>query len=72
MRCNTMRQRISMSSEKKEKPVKVKCSPHHFVVTGWTTKGGIQSANQMRCAQCLLVVCLEQLNSQEWKDKNGI
>ena len=60
-----------MSQEKKEKPVKVECKPHHFVVTGWTTKGGHQTANAMRCAQCLMPVNLEQLESQEWKDKNG-
>lgn len=60
-----------MAQQKTEKPAKVKCSPHHFVVVGWMTKGGHQSATMMRCAQCLMPVNLEQLESQEWKDSQG-
>ena len=60
-----------MTQEKKEKPAKVVCNPHHFIITGWMTKGGHQNATHMRCAQCMMPVNLEQLESQEWKDKNG-
>lgn len=56
-----------MSAEKKEK---VKCE-HHFVVTGWMIKGGMQNATQMRCAHCLVPKCLEELQSREWKEKEG-
>lgn len=60
-----------MTQEKKEKCAKVVCNPHHFIITGWTIKGGMQNATHMRCAQCMMPVNLEQLESQEWKDKNG-
>ncbi len=60
-----------MSAEKSDKPAKVKCNPHNFIVTGWITKGGMQNATSMRCAQCMMPVNLEQLESQEWRDKQG-
>ncbi|HAT1796295.1 TPA: hypothetical protein JBL19_06200 [Legionella pneumophila] len=58
-----------MSEEKKEQVAK--CKVHHFIVTGWLTKGGNQSATHMRCAQCLMPVCLEELQSKEWKEAQG-
>jgi len=60
-----------MSKEKTEKTEKVPCK-HHFIVTGWMTKGGHQHATGMRCSHCLTPACLEQLESQEWRDKQGI
>jgi hypothetical protein len=60
-----------MSKEKTEKCEKIACKPHHFIVTGWNTKGGSQNATHLRCAQCMMPVNLEQLESQEWKDKQG-
>lgn len=59
------------SAKSSEKCEKVKCNPHHFIITGWITKGGIQNATTMRCCQCMMPVNLEQLESQEWKEKNG-
>lgn len=61
-----------MTQEKKEKPEKVKCTPHHFIVTGWSIKGGLQNATLMRCAQCLILANLEQIESQEWKQSQGM
>lgn len=63
-----------MSAEKKEKnekPEKIKCNPHTFIITGWMTKGGHQNATAMRCSHCMMPVNLEQLESQEWKDSQG-
>lgn len=59
-----------MSQEKKEKATKEPCK-HHFVVTGFMIKGGHQNATQMRCAQCLMPVSLEELESKEWKEAQG-
>jgi hypothetical protein len=60
-----------MSKEKCEKVDKENCK-HHYVVTGWMTRGGNQTATAMRCAHCLKNACLEQLDSLEFKEKNGI
>lgn len=60
-----------MVAEKKDKE-KFKCSQHNFVITGWMSKGGNQNATQMRCSHCLLHMCLEELNSKEWKESQGM
>lgn len=59
-----------MSAEKKDKQDKEPCK-HHFVVTGWMTKGGHQNATSMRCSHCLIPANLEQLESKEWKESQG-
>jgi len=62
-----------MSVEKKEcKEQVTKCKVHHYIVTGWNLKGGHNQAMQMRCAQCLLPVSLEELEQKEWRDAEGI
>jgi len=61
-----------MTVDKKEKLEKFKCNPHSFLVTGWMIKGGANRATTMRCTQCLMPVSVEQLESQEWKDSQGI
>lgn len=60
-----------MTEEKKEKPLRFKCNPHHYIITGWSTKGGIQNATTMRCCQCLRLASVEELESQEFRDKEG-
>lgn len=60
-----------MTQEKKEKEQVTKCKTHHYLVTGWMTKGGHKQAIQMRCAQCLMPVSLEELESKEWKEAQG-
>ena len=55
-----------MTAEKKEcKEQVTKCKVHHFIVTGWNIKGGHQQAMNMRCAQCLLPVSLEELEQKK-------
>lgn len=61
-----------MSAEKKSKCEKPKCEKHNFIVTGWLTKGGVQNATAMRCSHCLTHACLEQLQSQEFRDSQGL
>jgi len=57
-----------MTKEKKDIEVKSDCF-HHYVVTGWNTKGGIQNATQMRCAHCLQFACLERQASKEFAEQ---
>lgn len=54
------------------KPAKIKECAHNFLVTHWMIRGTSHSATELRCSHCLLPVSLEQLTSQEFKDKNGI
>ena len=62
-----------MTEEKKNlKEVITKCKVHHYIVTGWTIKGGHQQASQMRCFQCLLPVSLQELEQKEWREAEGI
>ncbi len=61
-----------MSADKKEKEPKFKCNPHHYIITQWVTKGGIQNATNMRCAQCLTAISLEELQSKELRESMGI
>ena len=61
-----------MTDKKVCKEVMTKCKIHHFIVTGWIIKGGHQQASQMRCAQCLLPVSLEELEQKEWRENEGI
>lgn len=64
--------RKAVTQEKKEKPEKIKCAPHNFIVTGWVIKGGHQNATLMRCTQCLMPANLEELESKEWKESQGM
>lgn len=65
-------------AEQKEKKQKVKSSTtckngeHTFIVTGWYTKGGHQKATAMRCRYCLMPMNIEEIESQEWKEQNGL
>ncbi len=64
-----------MTAEKKEHKGKeqvVKCKVHHFIVTGWNIKGGHKQAMNMRCAQCLMPMSLEELEQKEWREAEGI
>jgi hypothetical protein len=59
-----------MADDKKEQVTK--CKVHHYVITGWSIKGGNQKATEMRCAQCLLPISLEKLQQLEWREQEGI
>ena len=59
-----------MSVDKKEKKDKELCN-HHFIVTGWMTKGGHKQATQMRCVYCLCHKSLEELESKEFAQAQG-
>ena len=61
-----------MTKQNIEKEVVTKCKVHHYVVTGWNTKGIYKHANQMRCAHCLVPVSLEELESKEWIESQGL
>lgn len=58
--------------QKVESNVACKDSHHTFVVTNWFTKGGHQKATMMRCQHCLMPMNIEEIESQEWKNKNGL
>lgn len=62
-----------MNGKKIDKTVieeSIVCS-HNFIITKWTTRGGMQSASMARCAHCLLEINLEELESKEWSQKQG-
>ena len=65
-------------ADSKEKKVKVKQSTsckngeHTFLVTESFTKGQHKKATKMRCRHCLIAMNIEEIETQEWKEENGI
>lgn len=45
---------------------------HSYVVTAWQQGGGREKAIAMRCSSCLDYLDLQQLESQEFRERQGI
>jgi hypothetical protein len=45
---------------------------HVFIVTDWKVAGGRQTALHMRCRCCLMPMDLQEIESAEWRIKEGI
>lgn len=62
-----------MTDKQKVKSNKDCKDAHHtFVVTSWYERGGHRKANIMRCCHCLMPMNIEEIESQEWAEQNGI
>lgn len=60
-------------SEKKHVPcASCKEGNHTYIVTNWKIGGGQQKAQHMRCQYCLMPMDMAEIESIEWRAKEGI
>lgn len=63
-----------MAEKKKKVDVMAECkNGHHtFIVTDIMVKANKHKATMMRCQHCLMPMNLEEIEMNEWKNKEGM